>query len=70
MDLFITMTVNVELAQYLAEIFRRETASLTGTKLTNTKTGMVTNKTPLLQDRNVKQFVVDQKYSLCLDEII
>lgn len=60
------MTESAELAQYLAEVFRAETPLRNGDQLFNKDSDKI-NK---LQDRNLNQFVVDQKYSLGLDEII
>jgi hypothetical protein len=60
------MTENAELAQYLAEVSRGAIPSRVDVELLDKD--ML--KAAMVQDRNLNQFVVDQKYSLGLDEII
>jgi hypothetical protein len=60
------MPENAELAQYLAEVSKGGLPSRVDVELLDKDM----HEVAMVQDRNLNQFVVDQKYSLCLDEII
>jgi hypothetical protein len=58
--------MNANLTKYLSDVFRNEVQhdTVTETKESSLQGG------PYLLDRNTKQFIVDEKFSLRLDEII
>ena len=58
--------MNANLTKYLSDVFRNEVERDT-TKETKERS---LQGGPYLLDRNTKQFIVDEKFSLRLDEII
>ena len=57
--------MDVQLIQYLANVFRREVGTNPSTESESNS-----NYSKPMMDRNLNPFIVDKKYSLRLDEII
>ena len=58
--------MNKNLTKYLSDVFRNEVPSK------DMREPLESNiqSSQYLVDRNINQFIVDKKFSLCLDEII